>query len=64
MKKILTVFFSQVDCEEFIIESIKEGKLDNNVLLAYTKLIQYAFKSDLSRLCLLYINGGIYLDIK
>jgi mannosyltransferase OCH1-like enzyme len=34
------------------------------VLEAYDSLIPYAFKSDLWRLCVLYIHGGIYLDTK
>ena len=33
------------------------------VLAAYDKLIPYAFKSDLGRLCLLHRYGGWYLDI-
>lgn len=34
------------------------------VLDAYNILKPYSFKSDLFRFCLLYINGGIYIDLK
>ena len=47
------------DCRNFIDEFF-----DNDVLNAYDKLIPGAYKADLWRLCVLYINGGIYLDIK
>jgi mannosyltransferase OCH1-like enzyme len=35
-----------------------------DVLYAFNKLIPGAFKADLWRYCVLYIYGGIYLDIK
>jgi hypothetical protein len=34
------------------------------VLIAYDKLKPYSYKSDLFRYCYIYINGGIYVDIK
>lgn len=34
----------------------------SDVYLAYQKLIPGAFKSDLWRLCALYLNGGLYID--
>jgi hypothetical protein len=34
------------------------------VLNAFNSLVPGAFKADLWRYCILYINGGIYLDIK
>ena len=37
---------------------------DKEVVDAYDSLIPYAYKSDLWRYCILYVNGGIYLDIK
>ena len=46
-------------CRTFLIENF-----DNNVIEAYDKLIPCAFKTDLWRYCILYINGGIYIDIK
>ena len=46
-------------CRDFIIEYF-----DNDVLYAFDTLIPGAYKSDLWRLCILYVYGGIYLDIK
>ena len=37
---------------------------DKNVLCAFEKLIPLAYKADLLRYCIMYINGGVYLDIK
>jgi mannosyltransferase OCH1-like enzyme len=37
---------------------------DKKVVDAYLKLIPGAFKADLWRYCVLYKNGGVYLDIK
>jgi mannosyltransferase OCH1-like enzyme len=45
------------------INFIKDN-FDNNVVIAYDTLIPPAYKADLWRLCVLYIHGGIYLDIK
>jgi mannosyltransferase OCH1-like enzyme len=47
------------DCREFI-----KGNFPENILTAYDSLIPGAYKADLWRLCILYINGGIYMDIK
>lgn len=47
------------DCAEFI-----ENNFQTDVLDAYNSLIPGAFKADLWRYCVLYINGGVYLDIK
>jgi mannosyltransferase OCH1-like enzyme len=51
--------FDDNECKEFIKNNFPES-----VLYAYNKLIPQAFKSDLWRYCVLYINGGIYLDVK
>ena len=51
--------FDENDCREFIKEHF-----ENSVLDAYNKLLPCAYKADLWRYCNLYINGGIYLDIK
>ena len=51
--------FDENDCREFI----KDNFVDN-VLNAYDKLLPCAYKADLWRYCVLYINGGIYMDIK
>ena len=47
------------DCRVFI-----EKYFDKEVLIAYDCLIPQAYKADLWRYCILYIYGGIYLDIK
>lgn len=47
------------DCRNFI-----KDNFDENVLKAYDSLKPTAYKADLFRYCYLYINGGIYLDIK
>jgi len=47
------------DCIEFI-----KNNFDPEVLWAFNQLIPGAYKADLWRYCILYINGGIYLDIK
>jgi len=49
--------------EEMCAEFIKEN-FNNDVLNAYNSLIPNSYKSDLWRFCVLYINGGIYYDIK
>ena len=51
--------FDDNDCREFIKTYFK-----SDVLEAYDKLIPGAYKADLWRLCVLFINGGIYLDIR
>ncbi len=51
--------FDDNDCREFIAKNF-----DNNVLKAFDSLIPGAYKADLWRYCILYKNGGIYLDIK
>ena len=44
------------------IQKILEENFDKNILNAYLTLIPYAFKSDLARLCILYLYGGFYWD--
>jgi len=51
--------FDDNDCREFI-----KNNFDHEVLNAYDTLIPGAYKADLWRYCVLYINGGIYIDIK
>lgn len=51
--------YDENDCKEFIKTNFKE-----DVLNAYKCLIPSAYKSDLWRYCVLYIHGGIYMDIK
>lgn len=47
------------DCRLFI-----EKYFDKDVLTAFDCLIPGAYKADLWRYCILYIYGGVYLDIK
>ncbi len=51
--------FDDDDCRQFIYEHF-----DPEVLDAFDRLIPGAYKADLWRYCVLYIHGGIYLDIK
>jgi mannosyltransferase OCH1-like enzyme len=51
--------FDDNDCRKFIRTHFKP-----DVLWAYDKLIPGAYKADLWRYCVLFIHGGIYLDIK
>lgn len=51
--------FDDNDCREFI-----KTNFPIDVLNAYDSLIPGAYKADLWRLCVLYIHGGIYMDIK
>jgi mannosyltransferase OCH1-like enzyme len=51
--------FDDNDCREFI-----KTHFQPDVLEAYDTLIPGAYKADLWRLCVLFINGGIYMDIK
>ena len=51
--------FDDDECREFI-----KINFEPEVLKAYDGLIPGAFKADLWRLCVLYIHGGIYMDIK
>ena len=45
------------------IRSLIADKFDHEVLKAYDALRPFAFKSDLARLCLLSVFGGIYADL-
>jgi mannosyltransferase OCH1-like enzyme len=51
--------FDDNDCREFIKTHFKPDVLDT-----YDMLIPGAYKADLWRLCILFIKGGIYMDIK
>lgn len=54
----LTIF-DEEDCRQFIIDNFSP-----EVIEAYDNIIPKAYKSDLWRLCVLYILGGVYFDIK
>ena len=51
--------FDDNDCRKFI-----QNNFPEDILIAYDTLKPGAYKADLWRLCILYINGGIYIDIK
>jgi mannosyltransferase OCH1-like enzyme len=51
--------YDENECREFIKIYFKP-----DVLEAYDSLIPCSYKSDLWRYCVLFINGGIYMDIK
>ena len=51
--------FDDEDCRNFI-----QTHFDNSVLNAFDCLKPGAYKADLWRYCVLYISGGIYIDIK
>jgi mannosyltransferase OCH1-like enzyme len=57
--KITFHLYDEEDCRQFI-----QKNFDSDVLNAYNSLIPCSYKSDLWRFCVLYINGGIYMDIK
>ena len=51
--------FDDNDMYEFI-----KTHFEKDVLDAYDKIIPGAYRADLWRYCVLYIHGGVYLDIK
>ena len=50
------------DCDER--REFIQNNFPEDILVAYDTLKPGAYKADLWRLCILYINGGIYIDIK
>jgi hypothetical protein len=50
-------YFDELDCRKFL-----EQHFDYKVNMAYNMLLPGAFQADLFRYCLLYINGGCYVD--
>jgi len=57
--KITFHLYDENDCREFI-----KNNFEPDLLHAYDSLIPCSYKSDLWRFCVLYKNGGIYMDIK
>ena len=51
--------FDDQDCLDFIKENF-----DESVANAFNRLVPGAYKADLWRYCVMYIHGGIYLDMK
>lgn len=52
-------YFDDYDQREYI-----RKNFDGNVLKAFDSLVPGAYRSDLWRACVLYIEGGVYIDIK
>ena len=51
--------YDNAECRHFIAKECPPC-----VLRAYDRLVPGAYKADLWRLCILYMRGGIYMDIK
>lgn len=51
--------YTESECSDFI-----SANFDTEVYNAYHSLKPSAYKSDLWRYCVMYIHGGIYLDVK
>jgi hypothetical protein len=45
------------------LEEIIQNNFDIDVYKSYQKLKPYAYKADLARYCLLYLYGGLYVDL-
>ncbi|CAH6419257.1 Hypothetical protein HVR_LOCUS456 [uncultured virus] len=52
-------YYAEHDRKAFITKHF-----DVKVLAAYNSLIPGAYKADLWRYCVIYINGGVYIDVK
>jgi mannosyltransferase OCH1-like enzyme len=50
--------FDDEDCEKFI-----KSNFETKIYNAYCKIIPGAYKADLWRYCILYVFGGVYIDI-
>jgi len=53
------MLYHDKDCQRLILNNIGE-----RVWKSYNKIVPGAFKADLCRYCVLYVYGGIYLDVK
>jgi len=51
--------YDDKDCEDFI-----KKHFSDEVVKAYNTLLPGAYKADLWRYCVMYIQGGVYIDIK
>ena len=58
------VVYDLESAREYIKTHFSGGDSGGDVLHAYDTLTPFAFKSDLFRYCVVYKEGGIYLDIK
>ncbi|MXV43512.1 hypothetical protein GS501_00250 [Saccharibacter sp. 17.LH.SD] len=48
--------------DETILKFLQDN-FDNDVSVAYKNITAFAYKADLARYCILYIMGGIYVDL-
>ena len=51
--------YDEHKCRQFIQDNFESCVVD-----AYDSLVPCSYKSDLWRFCILYVHGGVYLDIK
>jgi mannosyltransferase OCH1-like enzyme len=51
--------YDDKECANFI-----KNNFSKDVVTAYNRLVPGAYKADLWRYCVMYIQGGVYLDIK
>ena len=52
------IYYDDNQCLDFI-----KKNFDHNIYLSYCQIIPGAYKADFWRLCILYIYGGVYLDL-
>ena len=45
------------------IEDILQNNFSEDIIISYHSLKPYAYKADLARYCLLYLYGGLYIDL-
>jgi mannosyltransferase OCH1-like enzyme len=62
-KKMNPEFHHQVFTDQECLKFIQDN-FDAPVAAAYRRIIPSAFRADLWRYCVLYIKGGIYMDVK
>lgn len=62
LKKKYSDFEYTLYNDEMIV-SLLEINFDKDVLDSYRKLKPYAYKADLARYCILYLYGGLYVDL-
>ena len=61
------LYFPDFDHTLYTKEMLREfisDNFDKEVLWAFDYLNAYAYKADLARYCLMYINGGLYIDLR
>jgi mannosyltransferase OCH1-like enzyme len=56
--------FNDDEARNWLVEQEEKKTLPQNIVRAYDSLIPGAYKADLWRYCILYVNGGYYADVK